>query len=91
MDMVYCGTEKEAIPVKATTITMIGEAIPALVAASPITKAPTMLTADPIWRGRLAIGDVLIPLRRHDPLAGTIGVALRARGFARAAAQRLLR
>ncbi len=43
----YCGIEKEAIPVNATTTTMIGEAIPALMAASPITKAPTMLTAEP--------------------------------------------
>lgn len=55
------------------------------------TAGPGHPMIDPIWRGRLAIGDVLIPLRRHDPLAGTIGVALRARGFARAAAQRLLR
>jgi len=23
---------------------------------------------NPIWRGRLAIGDVLIPLRRNDPV-----------------------
>ncbi|UWU90433.1 GNAT family N-acetyltransferase [Bradyrhizobium sp. CB1015] len=31
---------------------------------------------NPIWRGRLAIGDVLIPLRRHDPVVGLIHAAL---------------
>lgn len=31
---------------------------------------------DPIWRGRLAIGDVLIPLRARDPIASLIHTAL---------------
>jgi CelD/BcsL family acetyltransferase involved in cellulose biosynthesis len=31
---------------------------------------------DPIWRGRLAIGDVLIPLRRRDPVVAVIQAAL---------------
>ncbi len=31
---------------------------------------------DPIWRGRLAIGDVLIPLRAHDPIVSLIHAAL---------------
>ena len=31
---------------------------------------------DPIWRGRLAIGDVLIPLRRRDPVVALIHAAL---------------
>lgn len=31
---------------------------------------------DPIWRGRLAIGDVLIPLRRRDPVVATVHAAL---------------
>jgi hypothetical protein len=36
---------------------------------------------DPIWRGRLAIADVLIPLSRHDPFVPAIraGLALRTR------------
>lgn len=34
---------------------------------------------DPIWRDRLAIGDVLIPLRRRDPLVGAIHLALNLR------------
>jgi CelD/BcsL family acetyltransferase involved in cellulose biosynthesis len=32
---------------------------------------------DPIWRGRLAIGDVLIPLRARDPMVAVIHAALR--------------
>jgi CelD/BcsL family acetyltransferase involved in cellulose biosynthesis len=31
---------------------------------------------DPIWRGRLAIGDVLIPLRRRDPVVSLIHAAV---------------
>jgi CelD/BcsL family acetyltransferase involved in cellulose biosynthesis len=31
---------------------------------------------NPIWRGRLAIGDVLMPLRRHDPVVALIHGAL---------------
>jgi hypothetical protein len=32
---------------------------------------------DPIWRGRLAIGDVLIPLKPHDPMVAIIHAALK--------------
>ena len=39
---------------------------------------------DPIWRGRLAIGDVLIPLRAHDPVVALITRAHTARIAARA-------
>jgi hypothetical protein len=31
---------------------------------------------NPIWRGRLAIGDVLIPLRQRDPVVSLIRAAL---------------
>jgi hypothetical protein len=31
---------------------------------------------NPIWRGRFAVGDVLIPLRRHDPIVALIHGAL---------------
>jgi CelD/BcsL family acetyltransferase involved in cellulose biosynthesis len=46
-----------------------------------IAMVDSMAAADhpminPIWRGRLAIGDVLIPLRRNDPAAALIHVAL---------------
>ena len=39
------GIAKEVIPVKATIITMAGETSPAMIAASPTIKAPTMLIA----------------------------------------------
>jgi CelD/BcsL family acetyltransferase involved in cellulose biosynthesis len=31
---------------------------------------------NPIWRGRLAIGDVLVPLRRNDPMVSLIHAAM---------------
>jgi hypothetical protein len=36
---------------------------------------------NPIWRGRFAIGDVLIPLRRRDPVLPVITGALLLRGW----------
>jgi hypothetical protein len=38
---------------------------------------------DPIWRGRLAVGDVLIPLSRRDPLIPAIRLGLTLRRLAR--------
>jgi CelD/BcsL family acetyltransferase involved in cellulose biosynthesis len=38
---------------------------------------------NPIWRGRLAIGDVLIPLRRHDPVVPLIAATLSLRRIVR--------
>jgi len=46
---------------------------------------------DPIWRGRLAIGDVLIPLRRHDPVIALIQAALGLRKAMREPARHLVR
>ncbi len=45
------------------------------------TASPGHPMIDPIWRGRLPIGDVVIPLRRNDPVVAlTIaGVAVRMR------------
>jgi CelD/BcsL family acetyltransferase involved in cellulose biosynthesis len=34
---------------------------------------------NPIWRGRLRIGDVIVPLRRHDPVVAAILVAMKMR------------
>ncbi|MGY8668702.1 GNAT family N-acetyltransferase [Bradyrhizobium sp. UFLA05-109] len=45
---------------------------------------------DPIWRGRFAIGDVLIPLRGNDPVVTLIHAALIARNAALEAARRAL-
>jgi CelD/BcsL family acetyltransferase involved in cellulose biosynthesis len=55
-----------------------------LCAEPAIAMADSMAAADhpminPIWRGRLAIGDVLIPLRRYDPMAALIHAAMRLR------------
>jgi hypothetical protein len=46
---------------------------------------------DPIWRGRLNIGDVLLPLRRNDPMVALLHATLVLRHRARAAARRLAR
>jgi hypothetical protein len=45
---------------------------------------------DPIWRGRLAIGDVLIPLRRGDPVVPLTRVALALRDAIREPVRRLV-
>ena len=52
-----------------------------LCADSAISMVDSMAAADhpminPIWRGRLAIGDVLIPLRRNDPVVALIHAAM---------------
>ena len=43
---------------------------------------------NPIWRGRLRIGDVVIPLRANDPVVSLIHAALKARHMARELARR---
>lgn len=50
--------------------------------------APDHPMINPIWRGRLAIGDVLIPLRRNDPVAALIHAAMRLRQHIREPARR---
>jgi hypothetical protein len=57
-----------------------------------ITSADSTASADhpminPIWRGRFAIGDVLIPLATHDPVVPVIHAALLARNLARSVAR----
>lgn len=49
------------------------------IALADSTAIPGHPMIDPIWRGRLAIGDVLIPLNRRDPFIPLIraGLALR--------------
>ena len=42
------------------------------IASVDSTAGPDHPMINPIWRGRLAIGDVLIPLRPHDPVAALI-------------------
>jgi CelD/BcsL family acetyltransferase involved in cellulose biosynthesis len=46
------------------------------IASVDSTASPDHPMINPIWRGRLAIGDVLIPLRRRDPAVALIHAAL---------------
>jgi hypothetical protein len=43
---------------------------------------------NPIWRGRLRIGDVIIPLRRNDPFVPVIHAAMKMRQALRELARR---
>jgi CelD/BcsL family acetyltransferase involved in cellulose biosynthesis len=52
------------------------------------TAAPDHPMINPIWRARLAIGEVLIPLRRRDPAVALIRAALALRQAIREPARR---
>jgi CelD/BcsL family acetyltransferase involved in cellulose biosynthesis len=52
------------------------------------TAAPDHPMINPIWRGRLAIGDVLVPLRRRDPVVPLIRAVLALRHAVREPARR---
>ncbi|MGL4261043.1 MAG: GNAT family N-acetyltransferase [Afipia sp.] len=54
------------------------------------TAMPGHPMIDPIWRGRLAIGDVLIPLNRRDPFVPAIRLGLALRTLVREPARRLV-
>jgi CelD/BcsL family acetyltransferase involved in cellulose biosynthesis len=61
-----------------------------------IASADSTASADhpminPIWRGRFAIGDVLIPLRRNDPVVALIHAALVGLNAAHETARRVVR
>jgi hypothetical protein len=58
------------------------------IAMADSTASPDHPMINPIWRGRLAIGDVLIPLRRNDPVVPLIHAALMLRSLAREFARR---
>ncbi|MET4207160.1 GNAT family N-acetyltransferase [Bradyrhizobium sp. LA2.1] len=67
-----------------------------LCADPAIASADSTASADhpminPIWRGRFAIGDVLIPLRRHDPVVALIHTALVGLNVAHDGARRVVR
>ena len=49
------------------------------VASADSTASPDHPMINPIWRGRFAIGDVLIPLRPRDPVVAAVHAALLAR------------
>lgn len=60
----------------------------AAITSADSTAAPDHPMINPIWRGRLGIGDVLLPLGRGDPLVPLIHAALVARRTALALARR---
>lgn len=62
----------------------------ATISSADSTAAPGHPMIDPIWRQRLAIGDVVLPLHRHDPVAALTYAALSLRHRAREGAKRLL-
>lgn len=67
-----------------------------LCADPAIASADSTASADhpminPIWRGRFAIGDVLIPLRRNDPVVPLVHAALVGLNAAHEAARRVVR
>ena len=61
------------------------------IASADSTAAPGHPMIDPIWRGRLMIGDVLIPLRPDDPMPGLIFTALKLRQSAKDGLRSVLR
>jgi CelD/BcsL family acetyltransferase involved in cellulose biosynthesis len=58
------------------------------ISSADSTAAPDHPMINPIWRGRLAIGDALIPLRRNDPVIPLIETTLLARQSVRQFARR---
>jgi CelD/BcsL family acetyltransferase involved in cellulose biosynthesis len=58
------------------------------IASADSTAGPDHPMINPIWRGRFAIGDVLIPLRSADPIVPVIQAAMALRYTARRYARR---
>jgi CelD/BcsL family acetyltransferase involved in cellulose biosynthesis len=61
------------------------------IATADSTANPDHPMINPIWRDRLAIGDVLVPLRKRDPVAALVQTALTLRELAREPARRMVR
>ncbi|TMJ21115.1 MAG: GNAT family N-acetyltransferase [Alphaproteobacteria bacterium] len=62
-----------------------------MIASADSTASPDHPMINPIWRGRFAIGDVLIPLRKNDPALALIHAALVSRQLALDLARRSTR
>jgi CelD/BcsL family acetyltransferase involved in cellulose biosynthesis len=61
------------------------------IATADSTASPDHPMINPIWRGRFAIGDVLVPLRSGHPVVSLIHAALTSRRFALELARRGVR
>jgi hypothetical protein len=62
----------------------------AVLATADSTASADHPMINPIWRGRLKIGDVIIPLRRNDPVVWLIHAAMAARRLAYEFARRTI-
>jgi hypothetical protein len=60
------------------------------IASADSTASPDHPMINPIWRGRFAIGDLLIPLRSGDPVVAMIRTALSLRKLAREPARQVV-
>ena len=60
----------------------------AVLATADSTASADHPMINPIWRGRLKIGDVLIPLRRNDPVVSLIHAAMTTHRLVRELARR---
>lgn len=63
---------------------------PAIACVDSSTNAGPHAMIDPIWRGRLVIGDVIVPLKRHSPIPSALVVAIKARTRARSLARQTI-
>jgi hypothetical protein len=61
------------------------------IATADSTASPDHPMINPIWRGRLAIGDVMVPLRLNDPVVPLIHAAMTMRYAVREQARRGVR
>jgi CelD/BcsL family acetyltransferase involved in cellulose biosynthesis len=62
-----------------------------IIASADSTASPDHPMINPIWRGRFAIGEVLIPLRKNDPIVALIHAALVVRRFVLVRARQAIR
>jgi len=62
-----------------------------VVASADSTASPDHPMINPIWRGRLSIGDVLIPLRPRDPVVPLVHAALKLHNMGFEQARRAVR
>ena len=63
---------------------------PTITCVDSSTNAGTHAMIDPIWRGRLAIGDVVVPLKRYSPVVPAQIAAIKARTRARLLARQTI-
>jgi CelD/BcsL family acetyltransferase involved in cellulose biosynthesis len=63
---------------------------PAIACVDSSTNAGPHAMIDPIWRGRLVIGDLVVPLKRYSPVVPALVAAIKARARARSLARQTI-